>query len=425
MLGRDAIGYALSKIAPGLTSVVSVVVFTRLLGQGGYGMYALLFSLSAAMASLCGGWLCQGVLRYYSDPRIPQTAMNSAIKAGTAASVLCCAIIVLLLRAVNMTADLKAAPAVLLAVLLAALILHYSVRLAVLQAAMRPGRVALNETVRAIASFVAGALLVLVSDSGYLALTFGLCVGYAVATFRSSPVPNQTTAAQAEPVTATVALRRMIRFGFPLSLWLGGMLLLPFVDRLLVSHYLGFSQTGMYAASYDLIVRGYSICMLPITLAVHPRAMAKFNEGSRGHALSLVWTGMRWQLLVFCVSFAVVAAVGPIALQYALGLDSAVPLSLVLPLTAGGFLWQLALLVHKPLELANRTHWMFGCLLVAIGASVSFNIAMLPRMGLAAAGYATLISSLIYVVLCMCAYAYLKSRSDTFQDGVRSAAGGG
>jgi hypothetical protein len=55
-------------------------------------------------------------------------------------------------------------------------------------------------------------------------------------------------------------------------------------------------------------------------------------------------------------------------------------------------------------------------MLIAIGVSVTFNFAMLPRLGLQAAGYATLLSASTYITLCGLAYLYLRKRTKVFSE---------
>jgi O-antigen/teichoic acid export membrane protein len=71
-------------------------------------------------------------------------------------------------------------------------------------------------------------------------------------------------------------------------------------------------------------------------------------------------------------------------------------------LLVGGFLWQLALLLHKPLEIAQRT----GAMLAAMAAVVVLNVAscflFIPRFGYQAASYVLVFSACCYIAFTLC-----------------------
>ena len=65
-LFKDTLFYTISKIIPGLTGLISVVLFFRLIGAEEYGKYSIIFSFTNLIAAFSFGWLNQSILRYRS-----------------------------------------------------------------------------------------------------------------------------------------------------------------------------------------------------------------------------------------------------------------------------------------------------------------------------------------------------------------------
>ena len=64
----------------------------------------------------------------------------------------------------------------------------------------------------------------------------------------------------------------------------------------------------------------------------------------------------------------------------------------------GGFLWQIALLVHKPLEIMRRTKTMLCGMLGVVLIELAGNYLLVPRFGMRSAGYVFLGGAVCYVV---------------------------
>ena len=56
-------------------------------------------------------------------------------------------------------------------------------------------------------------------------------------------------------------------------------------------------------------------------------------------------------------------------------------------------------MIHKPLELKERTHLMFIFILVSLIINIIGNILFIPQYGLIATAYTALISAIVYLVL--------------------------
>jgi len=115
--------------------------------------------------------------------------------------------------------------------------------------------------------------------------------------------------------------------------------------------------------------------------------------------LRAIQVGVKYQLLMFIPMLLSSAALAPWVSRLVLGRGIPGAAALVLPLTVGGFLWQVCLLAHKPLEILCQTKRMLIGILGALSINVAGNWTLVPRYGYRASAYLTVASSVAYLLL--------------------------
>jgi O-antigen/teichoic acid export membrane protein len=171
---------------------------------------------------------------------------------------------------------------------------------------------------------------------------------------------------------------------------------------------------------YDVVVRSFSLLFVPITLAVHTALMHHWNTGSRHLTRRIISQAIKFESLLFLPVAAVLFLGAGWASRLVLGRGNPEAASIVLPLAIGGFLWQLALLAHKPLEILCQTKRMLAGGLVALAVNVVGNYFLVPRFGYRAAAYLSVASSLIYLLMLL-----VLIPRETFQEAIVSGEAGG
>jgi O-antigen/teichoic acid export membrane protein len=196
-------------------------------------------------------------------------------------------------------------------------------------------------------------------------------------------------------------LSEFFRYGFPLSLWFGVSLSLSFFDRFFIEYFYGFENTGIYASFTDLVIRIFSILVFPLTLAAHPRIMSAWNNNNQSVAITIWRKALQYQLGIFIILMATVmiftdqifsllmVALPELNISYSY---------LLMPILIGGFLWQFALLCHKPLEMDQRTKLMVALMLAALCVNLIGNIVYLPHYGIIATAYTYMASAGVYII---------------------------
>ena len=399
----DSINYFLSKVIPGLMGFLSVLVFVRLIGYEQYGHYAVVFAVVMASASGMAGWLSQGILRFQSQNTGPHAngLFSTAANLGTTLSLALGAAGVGIGLIVSGTqSDLGAV----LSTALFAAIIVYTLSIARFQAELKSKRVLQFEIIRSITGFVVPVLiLVLTPFRSYVALLLGVALGYLAPLFcrrpfvRQGPKLNWIPRMTGSPEHWRV-LAKLWRFGWPVGVWMLCQQGLLVSDRLFIQRYSGFSAAGIYSSMYDVVVRSFSLLFMPVTLAVHPLVMDRWNAGRPQHALHAIRSGVKYQLLMFVPIGAVLVLVAPWVSRMVLGRPIAQAAEIVLPLAISGFLWQMALLAHKPLEILCETKRMLVGMAAALAVNLLGNRLLIPVYGYQAAAYLAVASSLTYLL---------------------------
>ncbi len=393
----DIVKYVICKGLPGVAGLLAVIIFFRLIGAEEYGQYAVIISTVTMVNSFSFGWLNQSQLRFSSEFGTNEQAYYSTIFF----SFLCCLTVSII--GLCLLVGLKDNSTLLLpALLLSAAMGWHIVRITGFQASFQANSVVKLETIRSFASILLPlACLYLFKKNSFFLLS-GIALGYGVTVLlrgpwhRCGPPTLNRSSAQLSAI-----IKKMWIYGWPMSLWLTAMSMIPAADRLLIQHFLGDGTTGLYASIFDLIIRSYSLFLFPVTMAVHPRIMAAWNSNQPSRAYSLIKFALLLQFTLFIGIALLYSHFGPSLLSIMLKIDLSEDFSgLILPLTVGGFFWQAGLLAHKPLEMQQKTLRMLMNIFISLVVHCSLLFFLLPAFGIIAAPYVYMVSGLCYLLLC-------------------------
>jgi O-antigen/teichoic acid export membrane protein len=400
---RDSVAYGLSKAVPGLLGFLTVVVFIRAMGQEEYGKYSLAFTVVAMTSAFFTGWLNQSLLRYYSQVRGAPTVRRDVLLAlvlSTGIGVVMLALVYLLGIFDRDAYTLFGFMTLLFAFAASS---FYQLRVAIFQAQIQPRKIVVLGAIQATIALCLPVLLFVMVKRTYAIALIGLAISYASPLygqiFRLRNRAAQTRlGVESGPLDFSL-VRKLFRYGWALSFWFAAVAMLQVCDRYFIQRFFGFAETGIYSGVYDLIFRGYSLVFIPITFAVHPRMMRLWNAGARAQTWSLWRWAIAVQVGIFACLMVLLFTLPDVARMIFVQIVGDHTSSLVLPLTAGGFLWQFALLAHKPLEIAGRTWLMLVAAIAALSVNVAVNVSLLPVHGMIVTAYATVATGLLYVSL--------------------------
>jgi O-antigen/teichoic acid export membrane protein len=400
----DTFNYFLSKVVPGLMGFLSVVTFVRLVGFEQYGRFAVAFAIVTAFSAGIAGWLSQSILRFQS--RHHGTAEAESFNRAADAGLLLSAFLGGSVLAVALWLSRTHSAAILaVSVGLYTAMLVYMFEMTRLQAALDSRGVVRMETMRAVGAFAIPLVLIFASSQRhYSLLLLGVLCGYLI------PLSGRAFAGRGRralmifrnPLLNKLErafLRSLWSYGWPVALWMFSQQTLIVSDRYFIQRFWGYSAAGVYASMYDVVVRSFSLLFVPITLAVHTALMHHWNAGSRHLTKRILSQAIKYESLLFLPVAIGLFVGGHWASRLVLGRENPEAASIVLPLAVGGFLWQLALLAHKPLEILCQTKRMLLGGLAALGVNVVGNYFLVQRFGYSASAYLSVASSLVYLLM--------------------------
>jgi len=403
LLIKDSLKYSVTKIIPGVMGLIAVIVFIRMIGAEEYGKYSVQLSFLMTCSAFTVGWLNQSTLRYYSkyqnDQQLPQVFFI-----GLVFSLLLGSLILVIGSLVTINSQKFPLTNIGLALFLA--LCFFQFLSTVLRAQLRPNVVIIVTALQSILGIVLPLLLLWVLGPNHKYLLLGLAGSYIAlplvfSVFNIGRLKIFWLSANDNRHQYKLILSEFFRYGFPLSLWFGVSLSLPFFDRFFIEYFYGFENTGIYASFTDLVIRIFSILVFPLTLAAHPRIMSAWNNNNQSGAITIWRKALQYQLGIFIILVATVmiftdqifsllmVALPELNISYSY---------LLMPILIGGFLWQFALLCHKPLEMDQRTKLMVVLMLAALCVNLIGNIVYLPHYGIIATAYTYMASAGVYII---------------------------
>ena len=392
-LFKDSLFYTISKIIPGLTGLISVVLFFRLIGAEEYGKYSIIFSFTNLIAAFSFGWLNQSILRYRSTYS-SSVKILSPISLGFILGTILVIIFVIITSTFGFPAIFSNKHIIFLALSIGI----FNIIKSIFQSEERPNKVILITSYQSILMIICSIIILKLYDNSAESLILGISFGYLL------PILPYSKLFSINIITKEniKKINPFFNYGLPLSLWLGISLSLNLLDRFFIEYYYGSSLMGSYAGFSEFVIRIFSIIIFPITLAVHPILINKWNKNKNIHEFFVKLFKASMIQILICLIMLIPVYFFKEDFFYFIqimipGIDSSMK-EIIIPIFIGGFLWQLALVLHKPLEIEERTLIMVVCIMFSLVANLIGNIFFLPKFGILATAYTMVLSASIYIL---------------------------
>jgi len=391
---KDSFSYAISKLIPGGVGLISVILFFRWVGPEEYGRYSLIFSFTNILAAFSFGWLNQSILRYGSTFK-PQLKLFQPLSLGFSYGVFSLIVVIIIFSWIQFPTDFPAFYPILLACSIGA----FNIIKVFYQSKESPKKVIWITSCQSILMVLFSLFFLENYKSNGISIIMGTSFGYLIpALFLLKPIYKTGFLTGGDKNSVI----KFFKFGSPLSIWFGMSLSLNFLDRFFIEHFYGAPLMGSYAGFSEFIIRIFSIIIFPITLAIHPKLMNQWNHKKNiSDSFKFILRGGIIQLTIFGICLLVLlifhTQVFIIIQKLVPQLDNSMK-SILIPLFIGGFLWQFALIAHKPLEIEERTKTMLICILCSVLINIVGNYIFLPHYGLIATAYTMILSALVYIL---------------------------
>lgn len=304
-------------LAAGL-NLVALVVYSRLLGPEGFGLFALCQAVAVIVHNGAFHWLEAAILRFVPAANGLSAALRRCLLTGYVLAVLVVGLLALV-AAVVAGAGISGVPVpseLVLPVLLMVLGEAGANGMAELQRASgRMRRYALLVLSRAALTILFALLIYANRDMSPAGIILGHALGCLLTAAAGWFLCRGLKAVSGSPMT----LRSIGAFGLPLSVSLLIRLAAQRLDRFLVAALLGLEAAGLYALAMETARRAVGVPLSLVSLATYPRLAAARDRPDEEERLRIVRLNGRALMLAGLPLSIGLAAVAPTAFPLVFG----------------------------------------------------------------------------------------------------------
>lgn len=390
--------YAL-KLVTGIFSLTAIVFFVKYAGRAVYGEYALIVSVVFALNNGLSGWLNQIILKYFNKEGNNLNLKTFILKALLVSLLLGIIILEIYFRNFHFLQQLY--------LLLSFVgIFLFSILTTFYQKLYQFRTLTIVEVVRASVLLGIPVVFILRYEKvlSLLILIIGFSLSYIVPvliTAITGVFKKKRVLETLKKIKLTKLKKKTIKiylsYGIPIGLWLGIATSLNVVDRYLIEYYFTFDEVGVYSSIYDITYKISTFTLTPILTAIHPLIMNAYNKKSTDYKL-IILRAVKLQTRLLPALVLLICGIS-IFSDMILGVEMTSFITISLPVLLGAFLWNLAMVYHKILEIKNRTMKMLFYITIALLVNIIGNILFLPILGYQVAAYTTILSFLTYILL--------------------------
>jgi len=393
---KDVLIYFAGKIVPAGVNLAIIILAVRLLGKSEYGKYSLIFYAAMLLSTLTFGWIQQGVLRFLSAyPNEQQKVINqfrTLTLFSTTLALVTCAVICVFYFNLNWTETL----------VVVVYLFWYNLflfRLSIYQAQLKSVHYTLFEGSYNMLFFITFLIFVYIFiQRVFLVLFIAMTIGLILTFLLNSLFKHDHRGGESWFSFDSHFSRKVFQFGFPITIWLFLSYLLTISDRFIIKEFSSYEDVGTYAAIKDFIIKISTFTTIPILLAYHPTIVERWNRGERGTAMRLIREGLGYCLLITLAVLFFFMIFRNEFYTRILHLTVKGDFTVSFWLICSAFLWQAALMIHKPLELLLKPKLMLAGIVMALTLNGVANFLLVPVYGYAASAVISFISVLTYIL---------------------------
>jgi O-antigen/teichoic acid export membrane protein len=406
--GSDALKYFPVRFIPALTSLITVPLFTRLIGPEDYGYFYLVTSAATFVASIVTAWLSSSAVRFYwateKEGRTDEyvaTVLWSALVALVGAGVLVGA------GALLLQGSIGEGLARLVPAGIAYFFFHYLINLLlqVLRAANRASSFAKLSVANTALTTTLSIVFVWPLEMGSLGILLGVAIGNLVL------MPFALRAVRREGSLSPAGYSRpllgeFLSYGVPLipvgiSSWV-----LVLADRYMIQFFRGATEVGLYSVAYGLGEKLMQLVTLPLIMTMTPVLMETYEKRSQQMAEKVQSQFTRYAAMVTFPLLAGMAATSELFMRAFTGVEFW-PAAIVLPFVAAAAMFSaFAQLAGTGLGLHKKSQIIMQNTLAAAAFNIIANAVLIPVYGYPAAGVTTVLSYLLLLAM-----TWLRSRA--------------
>ena len=396
---KDVLIYFAGKIIPALVNLAIIILAVRFLGKAEYGKYSLIFYSTMLLSTLTFGWIQQSIIRFLSAYPKEQVLVINRFFFLTVISTLSSVIIGVFLCFFYF--HLKTTETIVIAVYIFMLNL-FLFHLTLNQTKRKSINYAILEGSYNLIFFILFLTLVFIFNLHLFNMLFiAMVLGLIVTEFlRIALLPEGRVGLDYSHIYFnTIFSKKVFNFGFPITIWLFLSYFLNISDRFIIKEFTSYENVGAYSAIKDFIIKIATFTTIPILLAYYPMIVEKWNVNRKKEAIILIREGLKYCLLIAVVVFIIFMLFQDLFYTRILHLQVLRQVIVSASLIGSAFLWQAAMLIHKPLELLLKPRLMLIAIIAALVVNALANLIFVPLYGYPASAVISLVSVLTYIMV--------------------------
>ena len=391
--------YFAGKIIPAGVNLAIIVLAVRFLGKAEYGKYSLVFYATMLLSTLTFGWIQQSIIRFLSAYPKEQVLVINRFFFLNLVSTMSAFIIGLFLCIFYFHLRWIDTAVVVIYIFMYNVFLFH---LILNQTRRKSINYAILEGSYNLIFFILFLVLIFVFNQHlFIVLFIAMVSGLVLTEFlRITILPEGRVGLDPSRIYFNISFsKKVFNFGFPITLWLFLSYFLNISDRFIIKEFANYENVGTYSAVKDFIIKIATFTTIPILLAYHPMIVEKWNDNRKKEAIKLIREGLKYCFMIAVVVFIFFMVFQNVFYARILHLQVIHQFLVSAALIGSAFLWQAALLLHKPLELLLKPRLMLVAIFVALTVNALANLVFVPVYGYPASALISLVSVLIYIIV--------------------------
>ena len=391
---------------PALFSFLTIPILKNILGTSNFGIYSFYASVLLIINASFSGGITQSIIRLQIDYENKYLFFNQSILLTFFLSA-----IVSLPIFIYIQTEYNSFVFSLLFVLTLFFSNFYTSLLAITQSRLFSKVSAISESVRT-GIFICFSLLLLqlCPHQNFLLLLFcSLATSYLTGCFFLL-LKNKLSFQTIEWKSFVTTMGHIFKYGSYLVGWFVCSYGISMANRFVLAMKFGKENIGHFTASFDIINKSIVLLLSPVLLSLFPLVIKSFGEGNHKEVRALIrrLTIIEISLLFICLF--VFSFFGFSLLSQILHTPATTEYLLIdIEIICSTFIWQIAMLQHKYLELDKKTSKMLLFIFTASLLSLTIDFFLIKKWGFKYSGIGFLTGGLFYTTIIM-AYSnrYLK-----------------
>ncbi len=399
---KDYLYYFLGVIIPAVINFSIIPIVKKLIGDTNYGEFTLYYTAFLFLSFSIAGGASHTMIRFYPLHKNEPTYFSSILKLSlTPLFFLAIPLFFLLVFYYNQSVLFSS-----LFLLNLCLAFIQATALSFAQAQLKSNYILIGEAIRTILFLGSTVVILKITKDQNLykeALFMALSIAYFLSglyLFYYQRLIKQLVALFSTQFYKNKLSQTVIQYWKQMTLWFLIVYLYSFADRFFVDFYLkDKALVGNFSAVNDIIIRGIAILITPILTAAFP-LVVKTHETDQKNKVHLFLNKLIFlEIICLAITMIVYWAYGKTILKSLLHISATYEQVLQngYLIIVGCFLWQIAMLIHKPLELAFNTKRMLLAAGAALLLSIFLNFTLISHLGIYASGVSLIVGAITYI----------------------------